>query len=449
MSRNGRRLFAAAVLGSMATAGCGDGEDAGPASSITAIDTTAAPAAGEATAPTVAASTTPPSSGSPGTTEAPAETTVALDPDAEPVRLGYRNLEAAVPQLTIGFEQGIAYANEVLGGINGRPIEIAVDCTVDGTPESAVDCANQIVEGDVVLSVQGVDPSADAALPGLIEAGIAETGVTAFGPVQQADVGHSFMFTNPAEVAGIASVVALSDVGATTIRFFAGDTPISRRYQEFVVAAGEQLGVDADMIFHPEGAPDWAALIATAQTEGADGIGLLAAPEAECTGMIGAAGQVGFDGPMLAANCRDFVDAVPPETSENVYTFMDLFPPDSAGSAPPEKAGEVNAYVDWMTAAGHEDLLSTFAATGFALALTVQDVLSQIDDGDLSAADVLERFPTAEGERFMGGPYRCDGSAWPGSSVCQTNVVVLRQRADGTREVASDGFLDLTGLIPG
>lgn len=389
-------------------------------------------------------------------TAAPEVTTVestaaaVLDESAEPIRLGFRNIDAVVPEVRTGFEQGIAYANEVLGGVNGRPLEIAVACSVDGTPEGSVDCANQIVETGVVLSVQGADPSADAALPVLIEAGIAETGITSFGPVQQADVGHSFMFTNPADVAGIAAVIALSEAGASSaIRIFAGDNPIARRYNEFVTSAGERLGIDAEMIFHPVGAPDWAALVATAQAQGADGIGLLAGSEAECAGMIGAAQQAGYEGPILAGNCREFTEAVGAETAENVYTLLDLFPPDAVESAPGELGDEVSAYVEWMTDNGHEDLLSTFATGGFSLAVTIRDVLAQIDDGELSAEAVLAGFPTATGDRFMGGPYRCDGSAWPGTSVCQTNVIVLRQRADGTREVAGDGFLDFSDFATG
>jgi branched-chain amino acid transport system substrate-binding protein len=438
-----QRMLAGSAAIVLVVSACGsdattseDTTDLGVSSTVPAGS--AAPTSSEGTAPT------------PSDVSAPESTAPELDEDAEPIRLGFRNIDAVVPEVRVGFEQGIAYANEVLGGVNGRPLEIAIACSVDGTPEGSVDCANQIVESGVVLSVQGADPAADAALPVLIEAGIAETGIASFGPVQQADVGHSFMFTNPADVAGIAAVVALAEAGAaSTIRFFAGDTPVARRYDGFVQSAGDQLGIDAEMIFHPQGAPDWAALVATAQAQDADGIGLMAGSEAECAGMIGAAAQAGFEGPILAGNCQEFAAAVGAETAENVYTLLDLFPPDAAESAPEGLRDEVTSYVEWMTDNGHEDLLSTFASGGFSLAVTIRDALSQVDDGELTAEDVLAGFPSTSGVRFMSGPYRCDGSAWPGTSVCQTNVVVLRQRADGTREVASDGFIDFTEFIPG
>ena len=115
----------------------------------------------------------------------PAATTgepVAADDSLEPVTFGFHNLEGgaiSLPEIRLGFEEGIRYVNEELGGINGHPIEIE-SCNLEPTPESSVNCANQFVEAGVDVAVQGVDVAADAALPVLKQADIAEIALAAF-----------------------------------------------------------------------------------------------------------------------------------------------------------------------------------------------------------------------------------------------------------------------------
>ena len=102
-----------------------------------------------------------------------------------------------------------------------------------------------------------------------------------------------------------------------------------------------------------------------------------------------------------------------------------------------------------MTEAGHADLVEGFAQLGFETAVDVWSALSQIETGDgLTAEQVLEGMPTVRGERFHGMDYNCDGSAWPGETACTLGVLILEVQPDGTREVISDGFLDLSEYRP-
>src|SRR3546814_12356513 len=62
----------------------------------------------------------------------------------------------------------VEYANEYLGGIGGRPIELVV-CGNGATPAGAQDCANQLVEQDVVavtLPFTGYGEATAPVLPG-------------------------------------------------------------------------------------------------------------------------------------------------------------------------------------------------------------------------------------------------------------------------------------------
>jgi branched-chain amino acid transport system substrate-binding protein len=389
------------------------------------------------------------------TTSAPGSATGSVVPavaSGTPIKIAFRSLEGgsvSLPEIRIGFEEGVKYVNEVLGGVDGHPLEVSY-CKVDATPEKAIDCANKAVEDNVVLSVQGADPSADAALPILSEAGIAEVSIAALGPKQQADVGNSFVLSNPAPASNLAAVLALKNAGASKVRFFQNDDASARFNNDtYVKPTGEKVGVDADTIYYTSGNIDWTSLVASAQSAGADGIGVLIASEPDCTGMMTAAQQLGFQGAILAGNCKDFVEVVGADNAEGVLTFGDLYPSDVVDSAPPEKAAEVTAFVDQMNAGGHEDLLTGFGSQAFSEAVTVRDMLSQIQQGsNLTASDILTGMPKTHGQRFMGSSYICDGTAWAGTSTCMNSILVLQQTADGGREVVGDGYLDLSQYRP-
>lgn len=409
-------LFASFTALAMAAAACGDDDGI---DTSTAVSTTAADASGPAT----------------GT----------------PIKIGYHSLEGgaiSLPEVRIGWEEGIKYVNDH-GGINGHPIE-SIICKVDGSPESSIDCANTLIEAGAVAAVQGVDIGADAMLPVLKEADMAEIGFVAFGPQQQTDVGHSFFFGSPLPSYNIAALLAMRDAGAKTVRYFIADTPTSHAINdELIEPISEQLGMDATSIYYNPAGPDWTALVSTALADNPDGIGAFGAPEPDCIGMMSAITQIGFDGPVFAGACTAFIQVLGADKVAGTMTFSEVYLPGLVDAAPSDKKGNVQTYIDRMTEAGHEDLVNGFAQLGFETAVDVADAFSQIENGSgLSAKAVLEGMPKVTGQRFMGTDYNCDGSAWPGETACSLGVLVLRVVGDGGSELVSDGFLDLSKYRP-
>ena len=63
------------------------------------------------------------------------------------------------------------YINSVMGGVNGRPIDI-VNCDSDGSPEKNISCANNFVQAHVVAVVDGWDQGMNSEYPILHSAGI-------------------------------------------------------------------------------------------------------------------------------------------------------------------------------------------------------------------------------------------------------------------------------------
>ncbi len=114
-----------------------------------------------------------------GETTAPAEDVLGEPNEAsgEPVKVGLiteGGSEAIGSQSALtetGAEIAVEYANEYLGGIAGRPIEL-VTCGNQATPAGAQDCANQMVEQGVVAVTLPFTGFGAATAPVLTGAGI-------------------------------------------------------------------------------------------------------------------------------------------------------------------------------------------------------------------------------------------------------------------------------------
>jgi len=111
--------------------------------------------------------------GAPVTDETALGRTDSTTAAGKTIRLGFVNMDAgpfAFPEFRIGGEVAVDQINAT-GGINGATIEL-VSCSTDLTPESSIDCANQLVEADVAVAFTAIDLASDAALPVYQEAGI-------------------------------------------------------------------------------------------------------------------------------------------------------------------------------------------------------------------------------------------------------------------------------------
>lgn len=114
--------------------------------------------------------------------------TTATPSNIDPAVLGSPNPATGEP-ITIGFisdgkgekldntdeirgaRAAAAYANEYLGGLGGRPIEVKV-CEVRQNPAAATDCANQMVTAGVSAVMEGALAEVDQTISVLAPAGI-------------------------------------------------------------------------------------------------------------------------------------------------------------------------------------------------------------------------------------------------------------------------------------
>ncbi|HLM63380.1 MAG TPA: ABC transporter substrate-binding protein [Acidimicrobiales bacterium] len=395
-------------------------------------------------------------SGDDADTDAPASgpeiggttSTSAAQPTGEPITIGFVNSEGgafSVPELRVGNEVAADYVNNHLGGVAGRPLEVE-RCATDGSPESSIDCANQLVEAGVVAVVEGTDLGGDAMLPILSDAGIPLVGHVQFGPGRMFD-DNAFYFGAAALAYGAAALQFYADEGATSVSWFLPDEPSSHAFTDTVLEpTAAELGMDYTTVYYDAASPNWAVLAATAVSDHPDVSGSIAATDAQCVEMIGALRDAGYQGRILAASCVGLHDALG-EDAVGVDTDADHWHPGDLESAPAAKQEELSEYAAVMTDAGHEDLVGGNAVITFADLINLTRIMGTID-GTVDGAAVAEALRSARDfDSFAGPTIACDHTAIPGNSACSTDLLFFQVQEDGSVKAVTDDFVDVTGLL--
>jgi branched-chain amino acid transport system substrate-binding protein len=172
-----------------------------------------------------------------------------------------------------GADIAVQYANEYLGGIGGRPVELVV-CGNQATPAGAQDCGNQMVEQEVAAVVLPFTGFGEAQAPIITGAGI---------PYVTGSGNSSAELTAP-------GAFAVTGGYPGTLGAFAQHAK-GQGYEKFAMIvidvpsasqAAEQLGgivfgnagVDFETIAAAPGTPDLTPQLQTAVDGGADAIGV-------------------------------------------------------------------------------------------------------------------------------------------------------------------------------
>src|SRR5205085_7886303 len=236
---------------------------------------------GTATASTAGATTTAAAAGTATTAAAAgggdATTTVApqkADDSKPPVLVGFHNLEGgalSLPEIRQAFESGVKYVNEELGGINGRPMK-AETCNLDITPDSSVNCANQFVEKNVVVAVQGVDVAADAALPVWKQAGLVDIAFAGFTPGLNASRGDAFVTLFDSRDILAQNLIMQQKLGAKNVAVVQQDLASTKAYFDTVhKPTADKLGLQVQPFYYSD-TTDWTTFAATILSTNPDGI---------------------------------------------------------------------------------------------------------------------------------------------------------------------------------
>ncbi|WP_162941951.1 ABC transporter substrate-binding protein [Desertimonas flava] len=365
----------------------------------------------------------------------------AVAATGDPVKVGIINVEGgqtiSAPDSRKTGEAAAQYANEYLGGIGGRPIEL-VPCLTLGTPESTISCANEMASNDELVAVAlATESSSDLIVPIVTGAGIPY--VTAVGP-SRADLTTpgSFAITGGAvsNYGGMAKHA--QDSGYEHVTMIAMNiSGITVGIDEFAVPAFEGAGVELEVVYADPGTADMTPTVTSAVQNGSDAIAILGS-DPFCAATLLAVEAVGATDLDIFGSGRcaseQVIDVAPPDVLEGM-TIINFY---YAGADEP--VGQLYHDIVERYAPGTDGRGTN--ASGYVSVLGLVRATAGLE-GEVTRETVMEALTTSNGilsPLTADETFSCDGSvvaAYPGA--CSAAYTVSTVDRDGIEHFVSTG----------
>jgi branched-chain amino acid transport system substrate-binding protein len=175
-----------------------------------------------------------------------------------PVKVGLINDEGGTasswPEIRAGTQAAVSYADQYLGGIAGRPVQLDV-CESKATPASSAGCANQMIADHVVAVLHGIDSDSGTTAQTLMNAGIP---VISTAPASsQEELGQlSFSLTGGATAFIAALGQWMSQQHYNSSVFFAENAPGGAALFTSAVSFLQKLGIPTKLVLVAPGTAD-------------------------------------------------------------------------------------------------------------------------------------------------------------------------------------------------
>lgn len=345
---------------------------------------------------------------------------------------GNSPITAQAEDSVAGSEIAVQYANEYLGGIAGRPIELVV-CESEATPAGAQDCANEMVTEGVAAVVNPFTGQGASIVPGLVEAGIPYVGLSGSSAEELTTPG-AFAMTGGFPVILASFAAHAKEEGFAKLAMLVIDVPAATEAANAIggIVFGN-AGVEYETIAAPPGTPDLTPQIQSAVSGGAEAIAITG-DITFCTSAMQAYETLGLDLPRyVIPTCVD------QSSIEQHGSFIEgAFVATTTGAD--EEDPDQALYAELVSTYGEGDIdpdptQSSTIAAGVISMLSFVNAMEGFT-GTPDAAGILGHVPTVtDFPVFLGGGITatCDGSAvsiMP--NVCSADVLVGEMDGEGT-----------------
>ncbi|HET7735891.1 MAG TPA: ABC transporter substrate-binding protein [Nocardioidaceae bacterium] len=344
------------------------------------------------------------------------------------------------------------YVNNEMGGINGHKLELDI-CKGDGSPETAVACANGFVSSGYPAVVDAYDFSFGGARPILVEAGIPFGGTVSGDPTNETvEYGQGFYFTGPLAVTAAGVVNMWKAQGTETANFVVADAPSAHAYVDSTLAPwAEATGVEMQVQYVASTQANYNAIAAALMDGDPDMTGSLSLPEDGCTSLFTALRQQGYDGDIYVGSCTEYVEEMSAQDAAGTLTIPRLWLPQAKEHAPAGIADQMDAFTEAMEAVGHGDNIESRAIYAFASVVTMAEALSTIE-GDVTPETATQALKGLKRHQmFLGPDITCDGNQWPGlATACAASSIFFTVQEDGSYMPGDpNGFVDIDKSLLG
>ncbi|WP_238431138.1 ABC transporter substrate-binding protein [Frankia nepalensis] len=328
-----------------------------------------------------------------------------------PIRIGIvSDGKSPVSDQSIEFAAAAAavkYLNEHKSGIGGRPIEL-VECESIGDPGKTSDCANQMIEEDVVAVIGGTTSAGESLAAPLQEANMPLVVYGATGSALLLDKESTFALSDSIEGQIGVAIQAAKDAGASKVTAVVIDVPAATAVQR-TIAPDEykKAGLSLNLVTVPPGTADMTAQI---QKSVADDPGLVfvIGNDSFCIGVFKSLLAVGHDGP-VAAISQCVTDSTRKQIPTNFLDGMRLSAVAPVGDNPSSQFYKAVA----TTYAKDIDTSRPAGMGVFISVLALQAAVGGIT-GDVNPQTILttiKTMPEMELPASAGLRFRCNGKA--------------------------------------
>ncbi|MEX5638019.1 ABC transporter substrate-binding protein [Parafrankia sp. FMc2] len=390
--------------------------------------------------------------GSDSGTDQPAADTSVLGAEkpasGEPVKIGFATTGHTQAQDYTdeinAAKAVVAYANERLGGIGGRPIELTV-CEEKGTPANAQVCGNEFVRAGVAAISGGAPAQVDPWLQIVTDAGI-PVGLNQAATKLVLGTPGVFVFSNPLAAFGTGAAYAKAH-GLTSGATIVLDTPAgSGPAKTFSTPFFANVGATVEVVPIAPGTADMTPQIQAAQGKDPQLYHIIGDP-GFCSAAIEAIKTLGIDVPITAiSRCiGDDKGASIPGGFEGVtIAALAVTEPDDP---------EYKLYTAILDAYG-DNINPNRASNGYQGLLSLIRAVNAAGTTDLTPAGIqkaLQEAPATPYPLGGGATFQCDGKALPAISpnICTADSLIADAAADGT--LSNFQVLDASGIyeLPG
>jgi branched-chain amino acid transport system substrate-binding protein len=340
------------------------------------------------------------------------------------------------------------YWNTHRGGVGGRPIEI-VTCETGADPAGGTNCANQMVEEQVVAVALSQSAVADAVWEPLHAAGVPTLFFQTSAEDLLSDGETSFTMVNPlATLFGVPIAVAESE-GTDKIAFVNIDVPQANASFESGAADAVlgNAGLEYELVKIPPGTADMTSQMQEVAESDA-GVVQIIGNDAFCIAAIQGLNAVGYEGQITSiSQCITDAtrEAVPGDQLEGISLTATM-----AVGATDDPAYQL--YQEVMDAYGEdvEDVENALAMGAYTTVASLAAALEGIAD-DITpeaAAEAIKSMDEADYPGADGLTFQCGGTAFRDQpAVCSNNS--LRATLDAEGNPASYEPIDSSDIVEG
>lgn len=344
----------------------------------------------------------------------------------EPVKIGLINNEGgqaiSMPENRESAQAVVEYANENLGGIGGRPIELVI-CKQGEDPNQARDCANQMVEAGVSAVLMTSSGNGNSMVPIITGAGIPY--VSAAGQASsELTTPNAFMWTGglPGALGSMAKYSA--EQGMKKVTAYTIDVPAATAgLQAIGTPAFKAAGVELNVVAIPPGTPDSTPQVSAGLEGNPDGV-IVIGESNLCTSVFKALSTVSTTAKKMTIQpcaAPAVVDAVGDSSLDGTKVFT--------ASVINSDDPETLLYKAIMEKYAPDTETEGFAIVGYQGMLGLVRATESVQGTDTSPAALTAAIKSAKDVVLPAGyglTFTCDGTAAPGMpSVCGTGGLIL------------------------